>query len=120
MWKLLMGPKTADLQLVRCLILILLFCTAPSFALAQTFPSAPVKIVVPVTAGGAPDVVSRIVAEKLAAKLGQPVIVENRPGAGERIGAEFVAKGGTRRAHSAGSATGSARAGLASLFKAFV
>ena len=87
-----MGPNTADSQLVRSLILILLFCTAPSFALAQPFPNGPLKIVVPVTAGGAPDVVSRLVADKLAAKLGQPVIVENRPGAGERIGAEFVAK----------------------------
>src|SRR5437763_16595896 len=58
----------------------------------DVFPSRPIKIVVPVAAGGAPDVVARLVADKLAAKLAQPVFVENRPGAGERIGAEFVAK----------------------------
>src|SRR6185437_13921972 len=56
------------------------------------FPNRPIKIVVPVAAGGAPDVVTRLVAEKLGPKLGQPVIVEDRPGAGERLGAEFVAK----------------------------
>jgi len=56
------------------------------------FPSRPIKIVVPVAAGGAPDVVARIVADKLPQILGQAVIVEDRPGAGERIGAELVAK----------------------------
>ncbi len=71
---------------------------AALLAAAQTahandvFPSRPIKIVVPVAAGGAPDVVARLVADKLGPKLGQPVIVEDRPGAGERIGAEFVAK----------------------------
>ena len=60
----------------------------------DVFPSRPIKLVVPVAAGGAPDVVARIVADKLGSKLGQPVVIENRPGAGERIGAEFVAKAG--------------------------
>src|SRR5690348_12852239 len=58
----------------------------------EVFPNRPIKIVVPVAAGGAPDVVARIVADKLGPKLGQSVIVEDRPGAGERLGAEFVAK----------------------------
>jgi tripartite-type tricarboxylate transporter receptor subunit TctC len=58
----------------------------------EGFPNRPIKIVVPVAAGGAPDVVARLVAESLGPKLGQPVIVEDRPGAGERIGAEYVAK----------------------------
>jgi tripartite-type tricarboxylate transporter receptor subunit TctC len=67
------------------------FCAVPSLApAAEGYPNRAIKIVVPVSAGGAPDVVSRIVAEKLSAKLGQPVFVENRPGAGERIGAEYV------------------------------
>ena len=56
------------------------------------YPNRPIKIVVPVSAGGAPDVVARIIAGKLSEKFHQPVIVENRPGAGERIGAEYVAK----------------------------
>jgi tripartite-type tricarboxylate transporter receptor subunit TctC len=58
----------------------------------EVFPSRPIKMVVPVAAGGAPDVVARLVADKLGPKLGQAVIVEDRPGAGERLGAEFVAK----------------------------
>ena len=58
----------------------------------DVFPTRPLKIVVPVAPGGAPDVVARLVADKLGPKLGQPVIVEDRPGGGERIGAEFVAK----------------------------
>lgn len=58
----------------------------------DAFPTRPIKIVVPVAPGGAPDVVARLVADRLGPKVGQPVIVENRPGAGERIGAEFVAK----------------------------
>lgn len=61
--------------------------------LAQdSYPSRPIKIVVPLSAGGAADIVPRIVADKLAAKLGQPVVIENRPGAGHNIGAEAVAK----------------------------
>jgi tripartite-type tricarboxylate transporter receptor subunit TctC len=49
------------------------------------------KLVVPVAAGGAPDIVARVIAGPLSKRIGQTVIVENRPGAGERIGAEFVA-----------------------------
>ena len=69
-----------------------LAATAQQNHAAEVFPSRPIKIVVPVAAGGAPDVVARLVADQLGRKLGQPVIVEDRPGAGERIGAEFVAK----------------------------
>jgi tripartite-type tricarboxylate transporter receptor subunit TctC len=59
-------------------------------ALAQAFPNKPVKIVVPFPAGGSADVLARIVGEKLSAKWSQPVIVENRAGAGGNIGAEAV------------------------------
>jgi tripartite-type tricarboxylate transporter receptor subunit TctC len=72
-------------------ILFLGLCAASSAA-AQDYPTQPIKIVVPVTAGGAPDLVTRIVADRLTATLHQPVIVENKPGAGERIGAEYVFK----------------------------
>ena len=59
---------------------------------AQDFPSKPVKIIVPNPAGGGPDVLARIVAEKLAEKWSQPVFVENRAGAAGNIGAEAVFK----------------------------
>ena len=64
----------------------------PSTALAQTFPAKNVTIVVPFPAGGGPDLAARILAEKLAPKLGQAVIVENKPGAGALLGANAVAK----------------------------
>jgi tripartite-type tricarboxylate transporter receptor subunit TctC len=57
---------------------------------AQEFPSRPVKIVAPFAAGGSADVIPRIVGERLSAMWGQPVIVENRPGAGGNIAAEYV------------------------------
>ena len=59
---------------------------------ADTWPSKPVKMVVPFPAGGPTDVMTRVVAEKLSAALGQSVIVDNKPGAGGTIGAQFVAK----------------------------
>jgi tripartite-type tricarboxylate transporter receptor subunit TctC len=59
---------------------------------AQSYPTTPVTLVVPVAAGGGVDTAARILAEKLQEKLKQPVVVENRPGAGSMIGASFVAK----------------------------
>ena len=59
---------------------------------AQSYPNRPVCIVVPFAAGGAVDTVGRIVAAKMSDHLGQPVIVENRTGAGGNIGADTVAK----------------------------
>ncbi len=61
-------------------------------ALAQAWPQKPVKLVVPVTTGGPSDLVARMLADKLAASLGKPVIVENRPGASQTVGANAVAK----------------------------
>ncbi|MPZ41011.1 MAG: tripartite tricarboxylate transporter substrate binding protein [Rhizobiales bacterium] len=70
-----------------------MWCASMSAVYAQgDYPSRSIKIVVPVSAGGAPDVVARLIADKLSERFRQPVIVENRPGAGERIGAEYVAK----------------------------
>ena len=57
---------------------------------AQEFPTKPIRIIVPYAAGGGTDIVARIVAQKLHDKWGQPVIVENRAGAGGNLGAEAV------------------------------
>ncbi len=59
---------------------------------AQTYPSKTIRIVVPFTAGSATDIMARVVGEKLQAAWGQPVVVENRPGAGGTLGATQVAK----------------------------
>jgi tripartite-type tricarboxylate transporter receptor subunit TctC len=61
-------------------------------ASAQQYPTKPVRIVAPFGAGGLVDVLSRAVGEKLRASLGQPIIVDNRPGSGGNIGADIVAK----------------------------
>jgi tripartite-type tricarboxylate transporter receptor subunit TctC len=61
-------------------------------AMAQTYPTRPVTLVVPIAAGGAVDTAARIMAEKLQEKLRQSVVVDNRPGAGSVIGTGFVAK----------------------------
>ncbi|MFT4196107.1 Bug family tripartite tricarboxylate transporter substrate binding protein [Ottowia sp.] len=66
--------------------------TLPAVAQAPAYPSRPVKIVVPYPAGASPDVVARVLADKLQHSLGQPVIVENKPGASGMIAGEFVAR----------------------------
>ncbi|MBR0680790.1 tripartite tricarboxylate transporter substrate binding protein [Roseomonas eburnea] len=66
---------------------------APAVAHAQgSFPNRPVRIVVPFAAGGIIDVVARIIAEPLSRRLGQPMVIENTPGAGSTIGARAVAR----------------------------
>ncbi|MBI4292509.1 MAG: tripartite tricarboxylate transporter substrate binding protein [Betaproteobacteria bacterium] len=72
--------------------LLLALVLAAAESAAQTYPSKPVKIVVGYGAGGGTDVNMRLLVPKLSERLGQPVIVENKPGAAARIGAEFVAK----------------------------
>jgi tripartite-type tricarboxylate transporter receptor subunit TctC len=59
---------------------------------AQEYPSRAIRIVVPVAAGGSPDVLARIIGEKMRERLGQPIVVDNRVGAGQMIGADLVAK----------------------------
>ncbi len=66
----------------------------PSLSSAQTgpYPNRPIKFIVPITPGGSNDVLARIIAQKLTELWGQPVVVENRPGAGMNLGADAVAK----------------------------
>jgi len=75
-------------MLLRVFLLAVLF----SNAYAQEWPAKPVRIIVPFPAGGSADLLPRIVGEKLAERWGQPVIVENRPGAAGNIGADAVFK----------------------------
>ena len=72
-------------------IALALFCSLQS-AVAQPYPARTVRIVVPATPGGAIDLIARTLAEKLTASLGQPVVVENKPGASNNLGTDFVAK----------------------------
>ena len=64
----------------------------PLPALAQSFPSRPLRLICPFAAGGSADASARMLAEPLSAALGQPVVVENRPGGGATIGAQAVAR----------------------------
>jgi tripartite-type tricarboxylate transporter receptor subunit TctC len=69
---------------------LLAFCAAPALARAQSFPDRPIRMVVPLPPGGATDIWARLIAEPMGAMLGQPVVIENRAGAGGMIGAEAV------------------------------
>jgi len=79
--------------LFPALIAAALACGAtPALADAAAFPSRPVRLVVGYAAGGATDVLARLVAQKMGEALGQPMVVENRAGANSNVGAEVVAK----------------------------
>jgi tripartite-type tricarboxylate transporter receptor subunit TctC len=73
-------------------LIFLFLLTVLQAASAQTYPNRPVKIVIGFTPGGGVDINARLLANRLGDLLGQPVIVENKPGAGTNIGAEYVAK----------------------------
>jgi tripartite-type tricarboxylate transporter receptor subunit TctC len=76
----------------RLLTAWLLGCGLTLGAMAQTFPSKPIRMIVPFPAGGTTDIVARILAQRMSETMGQPVVVENKAGAGGAIGADIVAK----------------------------
>src|SRR5687767_380900 len=78
----------AAMNTLACLALALV----PAFASAQSFPTKPIRIIATATAGGGVDTSARIVATNLQEALGQPGVVENRPGGGGAAGSDFVAK----------------------------
>ncbi len=79
------------MKAIRCWLVTLLFLVAYT-AFAQTYPSKPVKVVVPYVPGGATDIAGRIMAQALTQALGQSFVVENRPGVGGLTALELVAK----------------------------
>jgi tripartite-type tricarboxylate transporter receptor subunit TctC len=85
--------RTTAAALVRVLAIGAAMALAAGSALAEAaFPSKPLRIIVQYQAGGSTDILARIVAEGLSKRLGQPVVVENRSGAGGIIGTDYVAK----------------------------
>ena len=68
------------------------FAAVSTAAFADSYPSKPIRAIIPFGAGSATDVIPRIVFDELSAQLGQPIVVENRAGAGGTIGAAAVAK----------------------------
>ena len=74
------------------LVTFLVLLAAAASASAQSFPAKPIRVIIPFVAGGSSDIVGRAIAAKFQETLGQPGVVENRPGANGAIAAEFVAK----------------------------
>jgi tripartite-type tricarboxylate transporter receptor subunit TctC len=79
-------------KFVRLLMLAALCALAAGTASAQSWPTRPIKYIVPFAPGGTTDILARTISEKLSIALGQPVVVENKPGAGGGVGADFTAK----------------------------
>lgn len=77
----------------RAFLFVLAFTVGQlSAAMAQTWPSSPLRLIVSFPAGGAADLLARLISQPLSDALGQPVVIENKPGAGGNLGGEFVAK----------------------------
>jgi tripartite-type tricarboxylate transporter receptor subunit TctC len=84
------------MKLPRCKFLLLglaaIAATPASFAIAQTYPTRPVRLIVAFAPGGTNDIVARLLGQTLSERLGQPLIIENRPGAGSNVGTEVVVR----------------------------
>ena len=83
---------TDHLKTLTVCVLAMLATGGSDVALAQTYPARPVRFVVPFAAGGGGDIVVRSVSQRLSMRLGQPIVVDNRSGAGGNVGTEIVAR----------------------------
>lgn len=78
--------------MIALFVLIVLHGMGAGSVLAQSYPSKPIKLIVPFPPGGATDHLARLVGDRLGQRLGQPLVIENRPGAGANVGAELAAR----------------------------
>src|SRR5450432_2782510 len=91
-------PQNGVVEMITCSRVLraaiagaaMLVCSAP--LVAEGWPTKSVRLIVPFPAGGGTDLVARLIATRLGTALGQPIVIENRPGAGGTIGANVVAK----------------------------
>jgi tripartite-type tricarboxylate transporter receptor subunit TctC len=79
-------------QLIQVMATCLALLTVAANVQAQTYPSKTIKIIVPAPPGGAIDIIARVVGDKLSASMGQPVIIDNKPGASNNLGTDVLAK----------------------------
>ena len=86
------GPAARDHVAALCILALALSAVLPVARAQDTYPSRPIRIIVPTAPGGPSDLGSRLIAEELLKRWGRPVIVETRPGAGTIVGSEIVAK----------------------------
>jgi tripartite-type tricarboxylate transporter receptor subunit TctC len=84
--------RAGRIAVLFCLGLALYVTTARASDEASTYPNRPIRLVVGFTAGGGNDIIARVIGQKLSESLGQPVIVENKPGAGAVVATEYVAR----------------------------
>lgn len=80
------------MKILKTTLMALGLALGSAVAMAQAYPSKPIRIIVPFSAGGMADALPRAVAAELSKKYGQPVVIENKPGAASMLGAEYVAK----------------------------
>ena len=80
------------LRALACAVAALAALSLPARAQAQDYPSKPIRYIVPFPPGGSSDFIARAIAPHMAEKMGQPIVVENRPGAGGMLGVDIVAK----------------------------
>lgn len=80
------------MRLLKNLLLALAVLAVPALAAAETFPSRPIKLIVPFPPGGPNDIIARVVGQKMSDILGQPVVIDNRGGGGGTVGTDALAK----------------------------